>query len=156
MRLIITIIIGFSIASCATIPITFNESEYMVKTYDSLAGNKDQLFLKANGWMIKTFTNAASVIQHSDKEDGVIIGKYLMGGQLSTSMYGSADSRVFAIIDVRVKDQKARIEIKPQGPWQYDNSGMTIFNYSKEQAISDMKLLTKSFHKALSEKTIDF
>jgi hypothetical protein len=121
-----------------------------------LRGQREQLYLKANNWMIETFNDAQSVVQHNDKEEGVVIGKYLMSGTVQTSMYGSADSRIYAIIDIRVKDDKARIEIKPQGQWRYDSSGMTIFDYSKDDAVREMQQLAKSFHDALLKVDVEF
>ena len=73
-----------------------------------------------------------------------------MSGTISSSKYGAADSRIFAIIDIRVKDHKARLEIKPRGEWSYDASGMSIYNYSKDDAINDMKLLSDDFYKCVA------
>jgi hypothetical protein len=142
--------------SCATTAITFTEAEHLAEVYDDVPGSQDQLYLKANSWMIATFNNAESVVQHNDKDAGVIIGKYLMSGGTSASMYGTVDTRVYAIIDIRVKDDKARIEIKPQGSWAYDASGMTVYNYSKEDAKRDMVKLSNSFHDALLKDDVDF
>lgn len=134
-------------SACMTMQsVSFSESENVVKVYQDLIGTQDQNYLKANEWMIGIFKDATSVIQHTDKADGVIIGKYLMHGTTQTSQYHSHDSRVYAIIDIRVKEGKARIEIKPQGEWKYDSGGMTIYDYSKQQAISEMNLLADSFH----------
>lgn len=144
-------------AACAPIPVTFTETEYHREVFEDVPGSKSELFLKANSWMVETFNNAESVIQHSDKEEGAIIGKYLMHGTLSAGLYGvTTDTRVYAIIDIRVKDDKARIEIKPQGEWRYDDSGMTIYDYSKQDAINEMKTLAASLHKALLKKNADF
>jgi hypothetical protein len=137
--------------------VTFSESENVIKVYDNLSGTQDQLYLRSHEWMIATFNSAESVIQHADKAEGVIIGKYLMHGEMRTSQYGTADSRVYAIIDVRVKEGKARIEIKPQGSWQYDEGGMTIYNYSKSQAIADAQKIADNFYKYMTTvKKIDF
>jgi len=135
----------------------FTEDEQLVKVFDNLPSTKDKLFLKANDWMIRTFNSAESVIQHSDKEDGVIIGKYLMHGTLSHGgpYSAAADTRVYAIIDIRVKDQKARIEIRPQD-WKYDSSGMTVYNYSKQDAIADIQRLVDSFYNSLQKKDVEF
>lgn len=145
--------------SCTTIPVKFTEQDYHKEVFEDVVGSQAELFLKANTWMVETFNNAESVIQHSDKEAGAIIGKYLMYGSLSRSsgMYATTvDTRVYAIIDIRVKDNKARIEVKPQGEWQYDESGMTQYGYSKQDAINEMKSLAESFHKALIKKESDF
>lgn len=152
-------LIGLVMISCTAIPVKFSEQEYHKEVFEDVTGTQAELFLKANAWMVETFNNAESVIQHSDKEAGAIIGKYLMYGSVSTGsgLYATTnDSRVYAIIDIRVKDNKARIEIKPQGEWQYDESGMTPYGYSKQDAINEMKTLAGSFHKALLKKESEF
>lgn len=142
--------------SCIPSSVIFTEDQNHVEVFEDITGTKSQLFLKANNWMIEIFNDAESVIQHSDKEEGAIIGKFKMHGTTQSSMYGTADSRVYAIIDIRVKDNKARIEIKPQGRWQYDSSGMSIYNYSKQDAIQDMKGLAQSFYEALKKPSVEF
>lgn len=142
--------------SCAPALIQFHEDEHLAEIFEDVPGTQDQLYLKANSWMIETFKDAESVVQHSDKEEGAIIGKYLMSGGVSTSMYGSVDTRVYAIIDIRVRENKARIEIKPQDSWRYDASGMTVYSYSKEDAKREMVALAQSFHKALMKDHVDF
>lgn len=136
--------------------VNFTDAESTIHVVD-VVGTKDELYLKANSWMVKIFNNAASVVQHSDKQEGVILGKYLMHGDVVGGMYGSTtDARIFAMIDIRVKDARARIEIKPLGPWKYDSSGLSIFDYSKQKAISDMQNLVKSFEIALNEEAVKF
>lgn len=158
MKKIITILLLGVLPSCATMQtVSFTETEYVNKVFEDAPGTKDQLYLKANRWMVTVFNNAESVIQHSDKEEGVIIGKYLMNGEISTGMYGVVnDSRVYAIIDIKVKENKAKIEIRPQGSWQFDSSGLTIFDYSKEKAIEEMNSLADSFHKSLLRQETEF
>jgi len=55
-----------------------------------------------------------------------------------------------------VKDSKARISIEPLGSWKYDSSGMTIFNYSEDDAMEDMQNLAASFYEALLRKGVEF
>jgi len=76
----------------------------------------------------------------------------------STSFFGSAsaDSRVFAKIDIRVRDKRARISIEPLTPWRYDESGWTIYDYSKENFYEDVDKIMLSFENALKAKTIEF
>jgi hypothetical protein len=142
--------------SCAPALIQFHEDEHLVEIYDELNATQDELYLKANSWMIESFKDAESVIQHSDKDEGAIIGKYLMAGGVSTSMYGSVDTRIYAIIDIRVKDNRAKIEIKPQESWHYDASGMTVYNFSKEDAQREMVRLAQSFFDSIHKETVEF
>jgi len=148
----------FIISSCTAYQtVSFTEDEAYVQVYDSLADNKDDLFIKANDWMITTFIKATSVIEYSDKESGTLLGKYLMAGTVKTGAYGvSVDTRVYSKIDIRVKDNKARIIITPLTDWKYDSSGFTIYNYSKEQALLDMAALSDSLNKKLESTVVDF
>jgi hypothetical protein len=141
--------------SCSPALVNFSEDEKFIEIVD-VPGPKNELYLKANNWMIETFKDAESVIQHSDKEDGVIIGKYLMHGGLTPGIYGTTvDTRVYAIIDIRVKDDRVRLEIKPMD-WYYDSSGMTVYQFSKQDAIAAINRLSDSFYKGITKETIEF
>lgn len=142
--------------SCITYQtVQFNEP--FQKTWDNLNESKETLFVKSNNWMIQTFNDAESVIQFSDKEEGVITGKYLMFGNIVRGSYGaSADTRVYAIIKIQVKDNKARITITPANEWKYDKSGMTIYTYAPEQARQDMSNLALLFYAELNKTVDDF
>lgn len=135
--------------------VQFTEEENLIQVFDDLPGTKSELFLKANNWMVETFNIAESVIQHSDKEEGAIIGKYLMYGSTISTQYGTIDSRVFAVIDIRVKDNKARLEIKPQGKW-YNGGWTGVYNFSKADAILEMEKLTESLYNEFMKENIDF
>jgi len=149
----------FIVNACGTMK-TIQIDEPVVKVFTDLDDSQDDLFVKANDWMISMFVDASSVIQFSDKEAGVLIGKYLMSGELRTQTSfltpASVDSRVYAKIDVRVRDNRVRISIEPLNSWQYDDSGLTIYNYSKENFYQDMDKLFLSFDNALKAETIDF
>jgi hypothetical protein len=144
------------VSSCAPYQVISFDQAY-IKVFEDLPGNKNQLFVKANEWMVKTFNSAESVIQFSDKEEGTIIGKYLMFGEVHSGGYGvTVDNRVYAKIDIRIKDNKARISIEPLDKWQYDPSGISIYKLSRESALDEMDGLSDGLHKALIAKTIDF
>jgi hypothetical protein len=65
--------------------------------------------------MVQTFGDAESVIQFTDKEAGVVKGKYIMKeGTIGTSPYSKSTQPYFSIITIRVKDQASRIEIVPR------------------------------------------
>lgn len=149
----------FLITACVT-PKMIAIEQPAVKVITDLEGNQDDLFVKSNDWMISMFVDASSVIQFSDKEEGVLIGKYLMSGTTKTgySFYSSntVDTRVYAKIDIRVRDNRARISIEPMNSWRYDESGLTIYNYSKEDFYNDMDKLMLSFENALKSDRIEF
>lgn len=151
---IISLVALLSFISCTAMYQTITYEQPFAKVYEVEGKSKNKLFLDANDWMVSTFNNAESVIEFSDKEEGVIIGKYLLGGRLTTGTYGS-DTRIFAKIDIRVKEGKAKIEIKPND-WHYDSSGFTVFNYSKEQADADMEALASDFYDALLKEETEW
>jgi len=160
-NLIILSVLSISLTSCYTtklIPVTF--SEPIVKTYE-VNGTKDGLFINANRWMISVFKDAKSVIQYSDKTEGILIGKYLLFYKpaYTSTYYGTAEENVYAIIEVTVKDGKARLSITPDN-WnnkQYtDYNGKAVDSYSKENAIADINSLCESFQKSLQAESIKF
>lgn len=133
------------------IPVSF--SEPFIKTYD-VNLTKDVLFINANRWMISAFKDAKSVIQYSDKAAGTLMGKYLLYYKPAyvSAYVNSPEENVYAIIEVTVKDGKARISIKPDS-WnnvQYtDLNGKAVDSYSQATATADIEALCNSFSRSL-------
>lgn len=155
---ILLLFIAVALTSCYTTKMMTLSDSPFIKVYDDVNGTQNQLFLKSNEWMITVFNNAKSVIQHSDKEEGVIIGKYLMLTTPPTVVFGSSvpvpGTDVYAIIDIRVKDNKARMEIKPND-FKFITDGISK-EFTKEDAVVIMENLAESFHGALKVKSVDF
>lgn len=103
--------------------------------------------------MVETFTSAKSVIQFQDKEEGIITGKYMLYSNIKTTAYGTVGNEVYAIINIRVKDNTTKITITPQGTWEYDPSGFTIYNYSKEKATEDINNLIALYEEKITTET---
>lgn len=112
-KVILVLVVAMSVMSCI--------STKSVASPEPMSSNvvtqddKDTNFIKANEWMVEQFNNAESVIQFADKEAGIIKGKYLMkeGFYQPRSQY-TAEVKTpptYAVITLRVKDNKARIEI---------------------------------------------
>lgn len=141
--------------SCTMKTVTFQDAENLVQVYE-IPETKEPIFTKASAWVSGLVNNPESSIQHSDAFEGVIIAKYLIAGERDVKNHGTADSRVFSVIDIRIKDNKARIEIKPQHEWQYDPSGMSTYKFGKVHATLEMKRLAESFHQALLKKSVEF
>lgn len=142
----------------ACVPMKYNTATLPVQeqVFDDIVGTKSELYVKSNEWMVQMFNNRESVVQFSDKEEGALIGKYLMFGEFrSLGMYNiTTDTRVFAKIDIRVKDNKAKISVAPVGSWKHDPSGRTIYSYGSEQAKKDIDYMIENFHLFLkSNKT---
>lgn len=69
-----------------------------------IPGTKDELYTKANLVFVDIFNSAESVIQFSDKEAGVVKGKYVYDTRLPLKDYV-----IYTIVEVSVKDGKYRI-----------------------------------------------
>lgn len=67
---------------------------------------KDDLFVKANSWMVDTFVKADSVVEYSDKQAGLIKGKYV-----TDTTDGMYLMRIKSVITIEVKDGKARVSL---------------------------------------------
>jgi hypothetical protein len=109
-EIILVVIMSLNLVSC----ISTKQLESPPTKVESILNesNKDSNFIKANEWMVETFDNAESVIQFTDKEAGIVKGKYVMKeGVVSTSAYVPSTSDCYAIITLRVKDNACRIEI---------------------------------------------
>ena len=115
--------IAMGMTSCMSYQ-TLSVDKPYVYTMTYHGQSKDKLFLKANDWMVSAFNNAESVIQYTDKEEGVIMGKYLVKGTISYSKYGTYDSRLYAKINLFIKDEAVKITIKPMGSWYYYENGV--------------------------------
>jgi len=114
MKKINVLLLSIFLTSCAVttqiIPKTALTTSAIVKNSNT---TKNQLYITANDWMIDQFVNADSVLQFSDKEAGKLIGKYFLYGNTYTIYGQTADNRIFAKINITVKDNAAKIEISP-------------------------------------------
>ena len=73
MKKIIFLLSIFILSSCSITMI--QTSNQLDERHPNLS--KDQIFVEANLWMIDIFNDAESVIQYSDKEAGVLKGRYV-------------------------------------------------------------------------------
>lgn len=142
------------LTSCYTYKIASIDQPF-VKIYSSLPGNKTELYIKANDWMIKRFNKASSVIQFSDKNEGVLIGKYLMHGTGKESEIPNVELNTYAKIYIALKDNKALIKIEPMSSWSYDPSSY-VNGYSKDKCIADMEALCSDLNNYLNIKNVEF
>jgi hypothetical protein len=149
------ILILLLLSSCYVSRVQVNFDKPFEKVFEDINGTKNDLYVKSNEWMVKNFNDATSIIEFSDKEEGVLIGKYLIFGNIVNGLYGTQlDRRVYCKIDIRVKENKARISIEPLKEWTYASG--TIYSYSKQAAEKDINNLIESYHNSLLSKKIDF
>jgi hypothetical protein len=91
--------------SCATSGTKVTEPVAYSETVDVAGVSQDDLYIRANMWFVDAFNKADSVIQFSDKENGVIKGKYI-GDNVTAGMY---ICKISATVSVEVKDGRYRI-----------------------------------------------
>lgn len=131
-----------------------------VITNVEVENSKSELYVKANTWMVESFNNAKSVIQFSDKENGIVIGKYLMKSYSYTTStnYNTEDKEVYAIIKIQVKENATKMTVTPQ-PFEIRVAEFTKneYGYSRKQAVQDINELSSSFRRyMLYNNTNDF
>ena len=72
--------------------------------------NKDELFVLLNSWFVASFNSGKSVVQMSDKEQGIILAKgYLSGVGHRVGFAKSVTVGEYIIIRLDVKDEKVRL-----------------------------------------------
>lgn len=142
-----------TVQSCG-VPSTYVKIEPITKSFE-VSGQQNELYIKANNWMVENFTNAKSVIQFSDKEAGIVTGKYLLKESfVYTGTYTATDASIFAIIKLQVKDGAAKITVTPDDFTSY-NSGLIRedLRYTEQTATSQINSLMDSYENYLKTDT---
>ncbi|MEB2785541.1 hypothetical protein [Algoriphagus persicinus] len=116
--------------------------------------DKNANYVLANEWMVESFNNAQSVIQFTDKESGTVKGKYILKeGSVSTSPYVASTPELSAIITLRVRDNKIRIEIDPPTKGFYSKKAMgNELGYTASMFDADASNLISDFQKRMKGK----
>ena len=92
-------------SACATSGAKVTEPVAYSEVADVVGVSQATLYTKVNMWFVDAFRSAGSVIQFSDKESGVIKGKYI-GDNIMAGIY---NCKISSTITVEVKDEKYRI-----------------------------------------------
>lgn len=125
------------------------ESKPVTKVVYVEDATQNELYVRANNWMVVAFNNAESVIQFTDKETGTITGKYLLGTITQASQYGPAN-RAYAIIQIQVKDGASKITVTPDSFKYAKGNPYTL--YTGEKAQEDINALIISFEQSIMQK----
>ena len=150
-KLNILLILGLALLlmSCATVKPS--EVKGMTKVVDVPGVSKDELFVRASSWMVETFNSSKSVTQYSDKEAGIIKGKYVIDFPQLTAQ-GSCD----ATITIECKDEKCRLII--DDPYDFrvkDIYSTRIVNMTQngfDTVIGNISYVCESFEKYIKEE----
>lgn len=122
MKKAVYLLLIILLPSCAIIkPTLFYYKDFPAEKEISVDKSKNDLFVGAYSWFVEAFNDATNIVQFSDKEAGVIKGKYLMHGTYDAgyAYIPESDSRIFAVITILVKDNLTKINILPQGEGKY-------------------------------------
>ena len=91
-------------------PLDQNQQISFTTVIDAPNKTKDELFTILNNWFVASFNSGKSVIQMTDKEQGVIIAKgYLSGVGSRTGFSKSVTVGEYIIIRLDIKDAKIRL-----------------------------------------------
>jgi hypothetical protein len=135
MRKILFILVVVLFFSCVSHqPVTSDEGTFS-EIVNAPGINAIDLYTKINLWFVDTFNSAESVIQYSDKEQGVIKGKYAF-----RSTFNGAAAWVFSTISVEIKDERYRVTIS-------DPTMQGISTTSREVYTLDRRLLDETKNK---------
>ena len=91
-------------------PLDQNQQISFTTVIDAPNKTKDELFTMLNNWFVASFNSGKSVIQMTDKEQGVIIAKgYLSGVGSRIGFSKSVSVGEYIIIRLDIKDAKIRL-----------------------------------------------
>ena len=103
---------AITVSSCASLGSATTTASTKEAVIDLEGRTKEDLYIQSRDWLITAFTSSKSVIQYSDKEEGIIIGKYLLYSYgLNNEVQRTTD--FYAIIRIQVKDGAAKISVTP-------------------------------------------
>jgi hypothetical protein len=135
----------FFIQGCAVITTQSVPVEKVVTVQNT---TQNDMYIKANNWMVDNFNNAESVIQFADKESGTVSGRYLLGTITGSSKYGPA-RHAYATIKIKVKDGATKITITPES-FTYAKDNMYTL-YTEENAQRDINSLMISYENSMQK-----
>ena len=150
-KLNILLVLGLALLlmSCATVKPS--EVKGATKVVEVPGASKDEIFVRAASWMAETFNSSKSVTQYSDKEAGIIKGKYVIDFPQLTAQ-GLCD----ATITIECKDEKCRLII--DDPYDFrvrDAYSTSIVNMTQkgfDTVVENISFLCESFEKSVKEK----
>jgi hypothetical protein len=151
-RSLLILLVFFGVSSCVVKHKVLESPPAKVQNVENEL-DKNENYIKANEWMVETFNNAESVIQFTDKEAGIIKGKYVMReGVTSSSAYAVSIPAFSVIITLRVKEGASRIEIdSPKGMYSQKVVGVE-YGFTPEMFNASANILLKDFETRMLAK----
>ncbi len=151
------ILLSILLSSCST----YQEVPAIMEPIDRtimVEGNKNDLFVKANNWMVEIFTSSKSVIQFSDKEAGVVTGRYLFKDFGSATVMGEIVDfgEIYALIKIQIKDGATKITIDAEDFTEIHSKANENSRYTKEKAMQEINVLMDNYEHYLKTTDISF
>ena len=143
---VMAVVLTMSLTSCGTK--TTSGIEPISEVVEVSNTSKDELYVKANNWMVSAFNDAESVVQFADKESGTVTGKYYLSPITGASQYGPAQN-AYAIINIQVKDNASKITVTPE-KFEYMKGNLYTL-YNEEDARMRINNLISSFENAMKK-----
>ena len=149
-KLFLSVFAILIISGCSNVKmISLQEEESCRLVISDLDGSKDELFTKANKWLITFSKDADDIIEYRRDDLGVVIGKYnaipTRGVELSVR------------IEIRTKDDRAFIELLPLNQWSEKVVVEGFAKYfRKEDAIAYLEMTCDSFEQFMKRPCASF
>ena len=116
--LFVCFVFSFCFISCATTDPALTNSTTFSEIVDVAGASSADIYTRINLWFVDAFKNAGSVIEFSDKDSGIIKGKYLFRGNDGPYPYDCQST-----ITVETKDEKYRISFALPYIFYYSPNG---------------------------------
>lgn len=162
MKKLLLIVVLSCLASCGGYQATTTNIAVPAKEeVIDLEGPKDELYVRTNRWMVESFKDAKSVIQFTDKESGIVVGKFYLGGVGSqgtglASSYIGPQEDVFAVITVNLKDNAAKINVSPESFDIIESKQLKNYGLTEDQVKLKLEDIITSFETYMKNTTTSF
>lgn len=90
------------------------------RIHDNLNKTKDELFVLSRDWAVNEFVKSNAVIEYSDKEEGIFIGKFILIHNVTQNL----DLSTYCKLKIEVKDNKAKIFLIPMQDFWAGKTGL--------------------------------
>ena len=150
-KFLVILFLSISTLSCST--------SKSIKKYDppgkvvkevNTPGSMDENFVKANEWFVIKFVNSKNVNRYSDKEAGLVKGKFMLFDEktwvpATKNSYPVTSQSINAVITIRVKENKARLEIEVSEPIYTTKYGDIEYGHSLAEVEAQIGKLGADF-----------
>src|SRR5699024_2840060 len=147
LKRVFVVLLVVVLSSCAT-TIGVRDFKAVGKTVVVENTSREELFDRANVWIVHTFEDPNGMVKWSNVEQGTIISKYPL---VTTYSYSSYTTEV--TLEIYIVDNKARIRIKPE-PITYTNNSYNDFADKSKSIDEYMIRIVESFEKWVKTKQL--